>query len=415
MKQLSLEAFLDACGGRGPLQMDVTAPDENASVRQVLHQPFALLGRHPSVDVCLQGSGVSRRHALLQVIAGRYFCLDLGSRTGTYWDGQGQGHGWLPGHAPFRVGPYRLSLAEESRDGDPVPADDWNPLERGSTSTHALPTVTLNILDNGRFAYRWRMNRAMAIVGNAENCKVRLQGPGVSRFQCALVCTPVGVWVVDLRRNGGIPVNETAVTHALLEDGDRLQVGNYTICVSYDSPDAPATAASSVTSPIALFSGPPSGPAPNNLVSRSFGAAQSLDSWRDPSATPMVAPSSTVGTPAAVPGEAGNVELIAGMMRQFSQMQHQMFDQSLVMMFQMFRTMHGEQTSILREELGRLDAINRELQSLLAEQLKIAPPAASVSTPATRAVLSAVSQPPGTEPSKTAATSSSDKSGPPPR
>src|SRR5260370_34642064 len=163
MKQLPLEAFLDACGGSEPLRLDVSPPDGGGPVRQVLHQPFALLGRHERADVCLQGSGVSRRHALVQMIAGRFYCLDLGSRTGTHWDGAGQGHGWLPAQTPFRVGPYRLWLAEGTSDSTAVAADGWDPFARGSITKQALPSITLRISNNGTTVCRWRMNRVLAI------------------------------------------------------------------------------------------------------------------------------------------------------------------------------------------------------------------------------------------------------------
>src|SRR5437868_3665773 len=100
MKQLSLEAFLDACGGRGPLALEVTAPDGQPARRQVLHQPFALLGRHERADVLLDDEAVSRRHALIQLIAGHWYCVDLGSRTGTHWDQAAQARGWLSGAVP---------------------------------------------------------------------------------------------------------------------------------------------------------------------------------------------------------------------------------------------------------------------------------------------------------------------------
>jgi pSer/pThr/pTyr-binding forkhead associated (FHA) protein len=400
MKQLSMEAFLDACGGRGPLRLDVTAPDGPGPERQVLNQPFALLGRHERADVCLQNAGVSRRHALVQMIAGRVFCLDLGSRTGTHWDGEGQGHGWLPEQAPFRVGPYRLSLAGETPDSTPLALDGWNPFARGSIAKRALPAVTLNILNNGTTVCRWRMNRVVALVGNAEICKVRLRGPGVSSFHCGLICTPAGVWVIDLKRQGGVHVNRTPVMHSLLEDGDRLQVGNYTICVAYASAGAPAASASGADG-AALLSGQAALPTQSSLLAGGLAAMHSLGPWP----APMVAPPPAAGNAGALLGETGNAELLASMMRQFSQMQHQMFDQSLVMLFQMFRTMHGEQTSVLREELARLDALNRELHYLLAEQLKFASPQAATPTTASPRAL-----PPAADNPKAAAASTRDTS-----
>lgn len=389
MKKQSLEAFLDACGGHGPLHLDVTPPTGGSAVRQVLHQPFALLGRHERADVCLQDSGVSRRHALVQMIAGRFYCLDLGSRTGTHWDGKGQSHGWLPGQVPFRVGPYRLWLAGDGPDSALGAPDGWDPFARGSLTKHALPSVTLNISNNGTSVSRWRMNRVLALVGDDETCKVRLRGPGVSNFHCGLVCTPAGVWVIDLQRHGGVSVNRTPVMHSLLEDGDQLQIGSFTISVGYDS--AGVLAQSESTGEAALLLGHASRPSQQNLLGN-LGATHSLNPWRDPGS--LMAPPSPGSNIGAVSGEAVSTDLLSGIMRQLSQSQHQMFDQSLVMMFQMFRAMHVEQVGILREELGRLDALNQELQDLLAERLKSVPAPIAALPPATEAERTSATRPP---------------------
>ncbi len=182
---------------------------------------------------------------LVQVIGGRTFCLDLGSRAGTHWEG-GKGRGWLPGGAPFHVGPYQLCLAQADADSIACPPDGWDPLARGSLSRYALPAITLHILNHGTTVFRWPMNRVLAVVGNGDECKVRLRGPGVSKYHCALVCTPLGVWAVDLQRRGGIAINGTLVSHALLEDGDRMQLGSFTLCVECAAAPAPPVTTTAV-------------------------------------------------------------------------------------------------------------------------------------------------------------------------
>jgi phosphoserine phosphatase RsbU/P len=48
----------------------------------------AVLGRHPDCDVVLDVAAVSRRHATIVHETGRYFLEDLGSRNGTFLNGQ---------------------------------------------------------------------------------------------------------------------------------------------------------------------------------------------------------------------------------------------------------------------------------------------------------------------------------------
>ena len=48
----------------------------------------AVLGRHPDCDIVLESGAVSRQHAQLLVIDGVYYVEDLGSRNGTFVNGQ---------------------------------------------------------------------------------------------------------------------------------------------------------------------------------------------------------------------------------------------------------------------------------------------------------------------------------------
>ena len=48
----------------------------------------AVLGRHPDCDVVLDVAAVSRHHAKIIHETGRYFLEDLGSRNGTFINGQ---------------------------------------------------------------------------------------------------------------------------------------------------------------------------------------------------------------------------------------------------------------------------------------------------------------------------------------
>jgi hypothetical protein len=85
---------------------------------------------------------------------------------------------------------------------------------------------------------------------------------------------------------------------------------------------------------------------------------------------------------AAFAGEPCSADFVSSLLRQFGEMQRQMFDQSMAMMFQMFRTMHGEQVGALREELERLEELNRELQDLLNQRGAVMASSVPFSAPA---------------------------------
>ncbi|MBI1900232.1 MAG: SpoIIE family protein phosphatase [Planctomycetia bacterium] len=53
-----------------------------------IEKPCTVLGRHPDCDVVLEVGAISRQHAQLLIEQGGYFVQDLGSRNGTYLNGQ---------------------------------------------------------------------------------------------------------------------------------------------------------------------------------------------------------------------------------------------------------------------------------------------------------------------------------------
>src|SRR5262249_47197823 len=70
--------------------------------------PRCALGRHAECDLAdlfAENNGVSRFHALLECVNGRYFLEDTGSRNGTYLNGER-----LTGRVPRRSGD-RLGIA----------------------------------------------------------------------------------------------------------------------------------------------------------------------------------------------------------------------------------------------------------------------------------------------------------------
>jgi pSer/pThr/pTyr-binding forkhead associated (FHA) protein len=233
-----LELFLEACGATGPLQLGVQQPGKPEVVRRAFQQPFIVAGRDPGTDLPLDHQQVSRRHAYLQVIAGRLFCVDLRSRTGTHWESGPRQSGWLGPGQVIGIGPFGIRPGEGGDGGTsrPGPADDVSPLSSRFPGQDLLPGVALEFLGGGTRPAPWRMNCALVLVGGAPDCKVRIADPSVSRHHCSLVRTPVGVWVVDLLGRGGVSVNGARVRCARLGDGDQLEVGQSLIRFHCDPP-----------------------------------------------------------------------------------------------------------------------------------------------------------------------------------
>ena len=108
-----MSSFLDACGATGPMQWAVECRDSAEVGRLAFDLPFLVVGRDPASDLQLRHPEVNGRHAYLQLVGGRLFCLDLGSRSGTHVDGRCLRSGWVRPGETIRIGPYRLSVARE--------------------------------------------------------------------------------------------------------------------------------------------------------------------------------------------------------------------------------------------------------------------------------------------------------------
>ncbi len=393
----SINGFMIACGMTGPLELEVEDRRQGTVERRVYHQPYVLIGRSLTSDLPLDDDQVSRRHAYLQVVAGRLYCLDLASRTGIHWEDGTFGSGSLNYTNGLKVGPFVIRL----REGLPAPAgtskeqsaDNKEP-DAPDLRPRRLPRVTLVFGGEPTPQPPWRINRMLTLVGRSPLCRVLLSGSEVSRFHCSLIRTPIGVWVVDLQGRTGTSVNSRPTRCRLLGDGDELEVGSNRIQLRYgryadaerqEPPDPPLNAPAPVVSIPASM---PAWPAelPTTAAASSFlmpsaglpavpGFSMPASGW-SPMTNLMEVRSLLEGRP---PEQVELAEtLLVPVIHQFGQMQMHMFDQfqqMLMMMFQMFSTMHREQMDVVREELGQIRHLTQELQETQAELRKQTAPA----------------------------------------
>lgn len=339
-----MDQFLANCGA---VSLEVTVERAGAAPQaasRLLQQPYLVIGRDPRSELPLDDPNVSRRHAYLQVVGGRLFCIDLDSRTGVHWPSGRRAMGWVDWGEPLRVGTTVLRVLR------PRPAEDAGalPSEVDRAITRPAAQATIEVIEGTDRPVRWEMKRLLALVGGAAPCKVRLRDPRVSRFHCALVRGPLGVWAVDLLSRDGTWVNGSVVPWSRLADGDRLQVGPYTLRVWYEQP-ADHRIAERTPAPVAL----------------------SVFQTAPPTSTRAGADHS----------------LLLPVINEFNRMQQQMleqFHQTTLMMAEMFSTLHREQMGLVREELGQLRRLTQELQDLRTERARLAleaPDAAAAQAP----------------------------------
>jgi pSer/pThr/pTyr-binding forkhead associated (FHA) protein len=307
-----VELFLKNCGVSS-LDVSLKREGVEAPLFRSFQQPYFLIGRDARCDLTLDDPRVSRRHAYVQAVGGRVLVMDLDSREGVHWPAGPRASDWLDYDEPLRIGGASLQIS-------PAPTDQAALVPKSTQLPRPESSVVFEVAGGATGVRRWSMTRPFALAGGANACKVRLHGADVSRFHCGLVKGPLGIWVVDLLSSCGTRVNGQKIFCTRLEDGDRLQIGSFVIRVWYEAPAEPAAAS--------------------------------------------LLPTVRYAAPAA------DQSMLLPVINEFNLMQQQMMDQfhqTMLVMAEMFTSLHREQTGLVREEMEHLRRITQELTTLQAE------------------------------------------------
>ena len=353
-----LDEFAAECGLDQSFRVEVSLKGDLASQVHEYRQPFLLIGRRGGSDLLLDHWLVSRRHAFLQLIDGRFFCVDLGSRTGTHGGDATERSGWVDPVRAIQIGPYSVRpelppLVE--REVPRLPVVTWT-IPTGSTGESS----------------QWTMNRGLALVGKSPACKIRISEPDVSRFHCGLVLTHNGVWAIDLLSQRPIMVNGQSVRFARIRPGDELQVGRQVLVPDYDLAhlgsqfrSAPATRAEVTPNLPPMASTIPFDPSTDHLPALSPSVMVPGNLWPPPDLS-------------MTPGAGGSTAIdptVHHLVQQFGAMQQQMFDQfhqTMMMMFEGFAALHRETSGSIRQEFEEVRKLSQEIETLREETARLA-------------------------------------------
>jgi len=215
------------------LRLSISGPKGSKPRVVELSQPFAVVGSAPGADIVFKHADVSYRHAYLQLLDGRVFCLDLASQKGIYWGEDRRSSDWIvPGQA-VRIGPYTLQLlATEHLPGSGLEGRALrNPLKADLAGADGFPKYTLEFLDDSLADNVRSIDRRMTLIGRSSRCHIRLNDASVSRVHCGLVTTAEGLLMVDLLGKGGTRLDDKCVRWGLVETGSVLVVGAYVMSV----------------------------------------------------------------------------------------------------------------------------------------------------------------------------------------
>ena len=321
--------FAGACGLAGSLSVRLEDGELSDESPLQFEQPYLIVGRDSRADVVMDDSEVSRRHAFLQVVDGRLFCVDLGSRTGIRWGDDRRPVGWVEPGQGIGIGPFRLRF-----DGVAPGAGEHLPISR-SFAWSTLPDARIEFPGPGPDRVSWQVSRALVLVGSSATCRIRFEGAGIAGVHAAILRTPSGIWVIDLLGPADVTVAGIPVRSRLLEDGDEVGVGAHRFRVR-----------------VGQAARPDSGKA---LARRSTGRE----------VRPALArPGPSPGAAATPPMDFGLDS--AGLMAEFDRMHQrtsEQFQQAILMMFKM----HQDQMGVIRDELSKIDRLEEELRSLQSE------------------------------------------------
>jgi hypothetical protein len=238
--------------------------------------------------------------------------------------------------------------------------------------------MVLELLSRTSGLSRWRIDRALVLVGRSSVCTLQLADESVSRCHCSLVTTPDGLWVVDLLGREGVRVNGEVIRSARLGDGDDLRVGRFLIRLRYESSPGPAACFS-------LAPGVQASSAPGDMgglpATPNLPQVRSQESGPTPPRLIRLHPSRGQGQELA---GANLVDaLLAPLVYQLGEVQRQFSDQlaqavsaQQKMSEQLYRavtlveamgTLHRDQRVQVRKELKQIHRLSHELKSLEAD------------------------------------------------
>ncbi len=174
--------------------------------RRVAVPPAGLLiGRDAKCDLQLVSGLVAAKHARIRIDGARATVTDLGSKTGTYVNGE-----------------HFLNTARPLRGGDSIAIGD-EVLYFVTTQGDALPPIEVPMPHS-----QLRMDRAELRLGRDAANDVVLDHPTVSAFHAEIVAGEGGAWIKNLSHGGtGLRINGRLVSRSFLATGDEIAIGPF--------------------------------------------------------------------------------------------------------------------------------------------------------------------------------------------
>lgn len=378
----AMHKFRDACGATGPIRLRVSGPGMPEPREYSYESPFVIIGRSRRAHLRLTHTDVSMRHTYLQIVAGRLYCVDLCSRTGTSGGSGLRGGEILAQSETIQIGPFQVEAIDETEWDEAEGVRDSDSEISLEPEADELARVTVEVLNRAKGGRFRAIEDAITLAGNAPSCQLRLKDKSLSKTHCSLVRTPDALWCVDLFGRGGTKINGAEIRIGKLKDGDQLRIGNAKIRVHYSTLTDEESGGDggfddySRVETVQMPNNAEDDPAPPDLTSQ-IPEPEQAASPEPFGGLPLPAMPPPVQLP-QVSGEQSPAErnvseaFVMTLVNQFGQMQQQMYQQSqqsMMMLVNMFSTLHQNHMDLIRDDLNRLHDITAEVQSVQAKML----------------------------------------------
>ena len=204
----------------------IRGPDEDLTITS-LDRDCQMLGRHPGCPVRLTHAKVSARHAIAVPLGQGVFLLDLGSRTGIRTRQGGVRSAWISSKSPAAIGPFHIAT-DALPTGGTQPPDD--PMQGFIGDREAIPEVQLQFIGGSLQGTKYRLKRAITLIGRGPRCKIRLRdSDAISSVHACLVLDERGLMLIDTLSRSGVCVDGELVAHTSLCEGQRFQIGSHLV------------------------------------------------------------------------------------------------------------------------------------------------------------------------------------------
>jgi len=185
-------------------------------------KPVAI-GRDAANDIVVDDEPVSKRHARLTFANSEMTLWDVGSKNGTFVNGERITNRKLQPGDVISVGKGRLIFVRD------VKPDGALTTSLAPSASEAGAAAIFAGKEGFRPGQKSFLGKSPLFIGRDKNNNVVLDDPTVSSFHLQIAKTPEGVKIQDLNSASGVLVNGEKIAMAQLEPDDTITFGKFSL------------------------------------------------------------------------------------------------------------------------------------------------------------------------------------------